>query len=116
MQIVFQMPPVQNGNASSLRQLINHVSSHMNALQALSFNVPIQDLMLYHLMLATLDTEAQREWELNMASRKDNPNDCRISHIFENKMQSLIVTSDHQVTEVICYHSTFVKVNWRQVQ
>ena len=29
----------------------------MNALQALSLNVPIQDLMLNHLMLATLDTE-----------------------------------------------------------
>jgi len=54
-----QMPQVRKGNASSLRQLINHVSSHMNALQALSLNVPVQDLMLNHLMLATLDTETQ---------------------------------------------------------
>ena len=77
-----QKPPVQNGNESSLRQLINHVSSDKNALQALSLNLPIQGLMLYHLMLATLDTETQREWELIMASRKDNPNDCRISQIF----------------------------------
>ena len=62
VKLVCQMPPVKKGNASSLRQLINHVSSHMNALQALSLNVPIQDLMLNHLMLATLDTETQREW------------------------------------------------------
>ena len=29
---------VKKGDASSLRQLINHVSSHMNAFQALSLN------------------------------------------------------------------------------
>jgi hypothetical protein len=37
------LPAVKKSDASSLRQLINHVSSHMNALQALSLNVPIQD-------------------------------------------------------------------------
>jgi len=66
-QLLCQMPPVQKGNASSLRQLINHVSSHTNALRALSLNVPIQDLMLNHLMLATLDPEMQREWEIYTA-------------------------------------------------
>jgi len=62
------MPAVKKGDASSLRQLINHVSSHMNALQAVSLNVSIHDLMLNHLMLATLDKETQREWELIMVS------------------------------------------------
>ena len=38
-----------------------------------------------------------------------HPNDCRISHILGIKVQSLGVTSDYPVTEVICYHSTFVK-------
>ena len=41
-----QMPQVKNGGASSLRQLINHVSRHMIALQALTLNVPTQDLIL----------------------------------------------------------------------
>jgi hypothetical protein len=68
-----QMPQVKKGDASSLRQLINHVSSHMNALQALSLNVPVQDLMLNHLMLATIDSETQRDWELITASRADTP-------------------------------------------
>jgi len=31
----------------------------MNALQALSLNVPVQDLMLSYLMLATIDPETQ---------------------------------------------------------
>jgi len=52
-----QMPEVWKGDASSLRQLNNHVSSHMNALKALSLNVPVQDLMLNHMMLATLEPE-----------------------------------------------------------
>jgi len=34
-------PQVRKGDASSLCQLINHVSSHMNALQALSLNMPV---------------------------------------------------------------------------
>ena len=54
-----QKPQVKKEDTSSLRQLINHVSSHINALQALSFNVPIQELMLNHLMLATLEVETQ---------------------------------------------------------
>jgi len=68
-----QMPQVRRGDASSLRQLINHVSVPVNALQALSLNVPVQDLMLTHLLLATLDPETQREWELITASRADTP-------------------------------------------
>jgi len=68
-----QMLPVKKGDASSMRQLINRVSSHMNALQALSLNVPIQDLMLNHLKLAKPDTVTQREWELIMALRTDTP-------------------------------------------
>ena len=107
-----QMPPVQKGDASSLRQLINHVSSHMNALQALSLNVPIQDLMLNHLMLATLDKETQREWELIMASCTDTQTTAELVTFFGIKVQSLGVASDYPVTEVNCYYSTFTS-NWR---
>jgi len=45
----------------------------MNELQALTLNLPVQDLMLDHLMLPTIDPEKQRQWELNPASRKDIP-------------------------------------------
>jgi len=61
-----KMPQVKKGDASSLRQLSNHVSSHMNALQALSLTVPVH-------LLATLETEMQREWEIITASRVDTP-------------------------------------------
>jgi hypothetical protein len=70
---VCQMPQVKKGDASSLHQVVNHVSSHMNALQALSLNVSVQDFMLIYLMLASLDGETQREWELMTAPRADTP-------------------------------------------
>jgi hypothetical protein len=40
------MPQISNGDGSSLRSLINHVKSHINALLALALNVPMQDLIL----------------------------------------------------------------------
>ena len=57
----------------------------MNALQALSLNVPVQDLMLNHLMLATLDPETQREWELITASRADTPTTSELLTFLESR-------------------------------
>jgi len=68
-----EMPQVRMGDALLLRQIINHVLSHMKAVQALLLNVPVQDLMLNQLMLSTLEPETQREWELITASRADTP-------------------------------------------
>jgi len=80
-----QIPQVRKGDASSLCQLINHMSSHMNVLQALSLNVPVQDLMLNHLMLATIDPETQREWELITASRADTPTTAELIPFLESR-------------------------------
>jgi hypothetical protein len=63
------MPAVKRGDISSLRQLINHVSSHTKALQALTLNITFQDLVLIHMTLATLDADTHREWELLIAAR-----------------------------------------------
>jgi len=80
-----QMPQAKKGDASSLRQLINHVLSHMNAIQELSLNVSVQDLILNHLMLATLDTETQREWELQTASRTNTPTIAELITFLESR-------------------------------
>jgi hypothetical protein len=84
-----QMPQVRKGDASSLRQLINHVSSHMNVLQALTLNVPTQDLMLNNLTLATIDSETQREWELITASRADTPTTAELITFLESRCRAL---------------------------
>jgi hypothetical protein len=84
-----QMPQVKKGDASSLRQLINHMSSHMNAIQALSLDVPVQDLMLNHLALVTLDAETQREWELITASQADIPTTAESISFLESRCRAL---------------------------
>ena len=92
-----QLPTVKKGDTPSLCQLINHVSSHMNALQALSLNVSVQDLMLNHLMLATLDAET-REWELNTASRADTPRTAGLITFLGSRCRALRTNSDYPVT------------------
>jgi hypothetical protein len=84
-----QMPQVKKGDASILCQVINHVSSHVNALQALSLNVPVQDLMLNHLLLTTLDGETQREWELITAPRADTRTTAELITFLESKCRAL---------------------------
>jgi len=96
-----QMPHVRKGDASSLRQLINHVLSHMNALQALSLNVSVQDLMLNHLMLATLDPETQREWELITASRADTPTTAELVTFLESRCRALGLLHTIQSLKVV---------------
>jgi len=111
-----QMPQVKKGDASSLRQLINHVSNHMNALQALSLNVPVQDLMLNHLMLATFDSETQREWELITVSRADIPATGELVTFLESSCRDLeLIQTTHSLkivpTTSRSSHSTGSKVS-----
>jgi len=96
-----QMPQVTKGDESSLRQLINHVSSHMNALQALSLNVPVQDLMLNHWMLATLDPETQQEWELITALRADTPTTAELVTLLESRCRALELLQTTQSLKVV---------------
>jgi hypothetical protein len=62
---LIHMPQVKGRNSSSLRQIINHVSSHTNALQALELQTTTHDLLLNHLLMSTLDSETHKEWELH---------------------------------------------------
>jgi hypothetical protein len=63
------LPEVKKANAASMRQFINHVSSHLNALQALALATPTHDLILNTLMLASLDQDTQKESEIFTSSR-----------------------------------------------
>jgi len=95
------LPQARKGDASSLRQLINHVSSHMNALQALSLNVLVQDLMLNHLMLVTIDPETLREWELITASRTDTPTTAELITFLESRCRALELLQTTQSLKIV---------------
>jgi diphosphomevalonate decarboxylase len=107
-----QMPQIKKGDASSLRQLINHVSSHMNALQALSLNVPIQDLMLNHLMVATLDNETHRQWEQITASCTEVPTTAELITFLEARCRALELIQN-TVTKYGYYQSTSTTTSWK---
>jgi len=61
----------------------------MKVLQALSLNVPVQDLMFNYFMLATFDPETQREWELIPASRADTPTTAELVTFLESRCRAL---------------------------
>ena len=94
------MPQVRKGNAASLRRLINYVTSNLNALKALELKAPVQDLMLNHLMLATMDPETQREWELETASRADIPLTTDLITFMESRCQALELIQTTQPVKV----------------
>jgi hypothetical protein len=96
-----QMPLAKQGDATSLRQLIDHVSSHMNAIQALSLNVPVQDLMLIHLMLATVDNDTQQHWELNTATSAEIPTTAELITFLEARCRALELIQNTQSTSVV---------------
>ena len=110
-----QMPQVRKGDASLLRQLINHVSSHVNALQAQFLNVPVQELMLNHLIITMLDPETQREWELITASRTDTPTTAELVTFLESRCRALELLQTAQLKIVPATsrssHSTGSKVS-----
>jgi hypothetical protein len=61
----------------------------MSTLQALSLNVPIQDLMLNHLLLITLDGETQRELELITTPRADTPTTAELITFLKSRCRAL---------------------------
>jgi len=80
---------------------IIHVSSHMNALQALSLNMPVQDLNFHHLMSATLAPQTQRELEPNNASRTDTQTNAKIITFLESRCRILELLQTTHSLEVV---------------
>jgi len=88
MQSIMSNAPSKEWGRIFFRQLINHVSRHMNALQALTLNVPVQDLMLNNLMVATLDPETQREWQLTTVSGANTPITAELVTFLESRCRN----------------------------
>jgi hypothetical protein len=68
----------------------------MNALQALSLNVPVQDLMLNHLMVATLYNETYQQWEQITATRTELPTTAEFITFLEARCRTLELIHNSQ--------------------
>jgi len=95
------LPAVKKSDTSLLHQLINHVSSHMNALKALSLNVPIQDLMLNYCLLSALDAETQQEWKLLTASCEDIPSTSDLIMFLKSRCRALELLQNTQWVKTV---------------
>lgn len=97
-KLLVQMPLVKKGDASSLGQLINHVSSHTNAIQALTLNASMHDLILNHLLLSVLDLETHKEWERQTSRQQDIPSTAKVIEFLEDKCKALELAQANQST------------------
>jgi hypothetical protein len=88
-QQLCHLPELKKTDAASLRQLISHFTSRLNALNAISLSVPIQDLMLNTLLLAALDPQTQRDWELITSTRRDTPSTTELVSCVEARCKAV---------------------------
>jgi len=95
---LLQLPHVKRNDATSLRHLINHVTSNMNAIQALALNTSMQDLMLNHSLLSVLDSETHKEWELQTATQQDIPTTSTVINFLEAGCKALELLQANQST------------------
>ena len=95
---LLQLPHVRRNDATSLRHLINHVSSNMNTIQALALNTSMQDLILNHLLLSVLDSETHKEWELQTATQQDVPTTSTVIDFLEARCKALELLQANQST------------------
>jgi hypothetical protein len=111
---LIHLPQVKGRDFSSLRQLINHVSSHTNALQALNLQATKHDLILNHLLLSVLDSETHKEWELHSSRNQDLPTTKEIMEFLEdtcNAMELLQANQETATTSTRAAQHTGVKVS-----
>ena len=95
---LLQLPQVKKNDPTSLRHLINHVTSNMNAIQALALNISMQDLMLNHLLLSVLDSETHKVWELQTATQQDISTTSTVINFLEARCKALELLQANQST------------------
>jgi hypothetical protein len=89
------MPAIRKGDSQTLRQLINHVATHTNAIQALSLNTNMADLIVNHLLLSVLDIETCRDWEI-FKSGQDILSTADLIKFLGDKCKALELTQINQ--------------------
>jgi hypothetical protein len=92
------LPQDKGRDSSSLRQPINHVSSHTNGLQALNLQATTNELILNHLLLSPLDAETHKEWELHSSKFQELPSTKEIMKFLEERCKAMELLQANQVT------------------
>ena len=94
---LLQLPTSKRNDASSMRHLINHVSSNLNAIQALQLETSTHDLIMNHLLLSVLDLDTHKEWELQTAALPDIPSTSEVIKFLETRCKALELLQANQL-------------------
>jgi hypothetical protein len=93
---MLQLPQVKRNDATSLRHLVSHFTSNMNAIRALSLNTPTLDLISNQLLLSVLDSETHKEWELQSAKQQEIPATEEVINFLEARCKALELLQANQ--------------------
>ncbi|XP_067645332.1 uncharacterized protein [Eurosta solidaginis] len=72
VQAMFDSKFLKTSSASSLREFIDSINSHLRALQSLASRTQITDGILLHFIVSKLDPEIQVKWEEYVTTKWDN--------------------------------------------
>jgi hypothetical protein len=111
---LLQMPQTKRGDATSLRQLKNHVTSHTNAIEALTLNTSMHTLILNHL-LSVLDSETHKQWEKQAATQKDVPSTTQVMAFLEQRCKALELIQTSQASNATTASSRHTSVSGNKV-
>ena len=106
VQQLLQLPSTKRNDATSLRHLINYVSSNLNAIQALQLETSMHDLIMNHLLLSVLDLDTYKEWELQTAALPDIPSTPDVIKFLEDRCKALELLQANQSTGTSTLRST----------
>ena len=101
---LLQLPAVKRNDATTLRHLINHISSNLNAIQALNLKTSTHDLIMNHLSLSVLDSDTHKEWEIQTSTLPDIPSTAEVIEFLEARCKALELWQANQPTSTIVSH------------
>jgi hypothetical protein len=89
---LLKLPNASKDSALELRHLINQLMSNLHAVEALTLETPIHEILLSHLVLEHVDTNTRREWEV-ISAGQEIPRLAKLCEFLEARCQALEVVN-----------------------
>jgi len=92
---IFNPPRLDTKSAQSWRAFIDHQKTNIFALEALSLQISIKDLIFMHLTVSKFDTATLRDWERFNSLRTN----VTLDHLWE------FLESQHKISQAVSFNS-----------
>ena len=66
---LLSLPVIDKESATDLRALINQFQSNLNAIKALDLSIPLQEVLLSHILIEHVDEITRKQWEMKAVSQ-----------------------------------------------